>query len=128
VWGEGSNYDFYANGPGVDYGTGSSIRWKRNIIAIPNPLEKIAALRGVYFDWDEEHGGRHDIGMIAEEVGKVLPEIVIYEENGIDAMGMDYSKIGPLLIEAVKELKAENDQLKARLERLEKALESLSER
>ncbi len=128
VWGEGSNYDFYANGPGVDYGTGSSIRWKRNIIAIPDPLEKIAALRGVFFDWDEEHGGKHDIGMIAEEVGKVLPEIVIYEENGIDAMGMDYSKIGPLLIEAVKELKTENDLLKSRLEKIESIMGGMSQK
>ncbi len=47
--------------------------------------------------------------MIAEEVGKVLPEIVNYEENGIDAMGMDYSKMTPLLVEAVNALRAEKD-------------------
>ncbi len=72
----------------------------------------MAELRGVYFDWDEEHGGQHDVGMIAEEVGKVLPEIVVYEENGIDADGMDYSKLTPLLVEAVKELQniVENQQ------------------
>jgi hypothetical protein len=46
-------------------------------------------MRGVYFDWDESHGGGHDVGMIVEEVRKVLPEIVVYEENGIDANGMD---------------------------------------
>lgn len=75
----GKAYDFYAAGPGEDYGSASSIRWKRNIVEIDNPLEKLAELRGVYFDWDEEHGGHHDVGMIAEEVGKVLPEIVVYE-------------------------------------------------
>jgi hypothetical protein len=68
-------------------------------------------LRGVYFNWDAEHGGGHDIGMVAEEVGMVLPEIVGYEENGIDAAGMDYSKLTPLLVEAVKALKTEVDQL-----------------
>ena len=52
-----------------------------------------------------------DVGMIAEEVGKVLPEIVSYEENGIDATGMDYSKMTPLLVEAVNTLRAENDDL-----------------
>lgn len=116
----GRSYDFYAAGPGVDYGTSSSIRWKNNITEIENPLEKIAQLRGVYFDWDAEHGGRHDVGMIAEEVGKVLPEIVSYEENNIDAEGMDYSKITPLLVEAIKEqqrlieeLQKEITQLKA---------------
>ena len=63
----------------------------------------------MYFDWDAEHGGHHDIGMIAEEVGKVLPDIVQYEENGIDASGMDYSKLTPLLVEAVNALREEKD-------------------
>ena len=122
VWGEGSKYDFLANGPGIDYGTGSSIRWKNNIILIPDPLGKIAAIRGVFFNWDETHGGKRDIGMIAEEVGKVLPEIVAYEENGVDAYGMDYSKITPLLIEAIKAQQIEIESLKARLEKMEEKI------
>lgn len=113
VFGEGQNYDFYANGPGVDYGSGSSIRWKKNITPISSPIEKIMAIRGVTFDWDETHGGKHDVGMIAEEVGKVLPEIVVYEENRLDAIGMDYSKITPLLLEAIKAQQAEIETLKA---------------
>jgi hypothetical protein len=117
VCGEGGVYDIWA--VNARYGSGSSIRWKRNIQSIDDPLDKVLALRGVYFDWDEEHGGKHSIGMIAEEVGQVLPEIVSYEENGVDARGMDYSKLTPLLVEAVKELKAENDSLKQRLEALE---------
>jgi hypothetical protein len=44
---------------------------------------------------------------------------VVYDENGIDASGMDYSKITPLLVEAVKALKAENDTLKQRLDKIE---------
>jgi len=56
--------------------------------------------------------------MIAEEVGAVLPEIVQYEENGVDAMGMDYSKLTPLLVEAVKALKAENQALKKEMSEL----------
>jgi Chaperone of endosialidase len=104
-----SGFDFYAAGAGTNYGASSSRRWKNNIVNIDNPIEKLAALRGVYFDWDEEHGGQYDIGMIAEEVGKVLPEIVNYEENGYDAIGMDYSKMTPLLVEAVNALRAEKD-------------------
>jgi len=126
VAGHGQAYDFYAFGPGEDYGSGSSIRWKRNIIEIDKPLEKLAELRGVYFDWDAEHGGEHDVGMIAEEVGQVLPEIVQYEENGIDATGMDYSKLTPLLVEAVKELKGENDRLNERVEALERTIHQLA--
>lgn len=107
----GKAYDYDAIGPGVNYGATSSIRWKRNIVEINNPLKKLAEIRGVYFDWDEEHGSGHDVGCIAEEVGKVLPEIVVYEENGIDADGMDYSKLTPLLIEAIKALQKRVEEL-----------------
>jgi len=120
VYGEGAKYDFYAAGPGTDYGTSSSIRWKNNILVIPDPILKIKAIRGVFFDWDQAHGGKHDVGMIAEEVGKVLPEIVDYEENGTDAIGLDYSKITPLLLEAIKAQQTEIEGLKERVEKLEK--------
>jgi hypothetical protein len=125
VFGEGSKYDFYANGPGIDYGTNSSIRWKKNVVPIPVPLEKIQAIRGVTFDWDAAHGGRHDVGMIAEEVGKVLPEIVVYEKNGVDAVGMDYSKMTPLLLEAIKAQQAEIEKLKADLAALQAKIEEM---
>jgi hypothetical protein len=111
-----NSYDFNAKGPGIDYGATSSRRWKRNIVAIPDPLAKISRLRGVYFDWDEAHGGHHDVGFIAEEVGKVLPEIVAYEENGIDASGMDYSKMTPLLVEAMNAMRKEYQEKFDRME------------
>jgi len=135
VEGSGKGYDFLANGPGTNYGSISSIRWKRDIRPIDNPLEKVTQLRGVYFNWDAEHGGQHDVGMIAEEVGNILPEIVEYEENGTDATGMDYSKLTPLLVEAVKTLKTEVDQLQKenadlrnRMEAIEKMITSGSSR
>jgi hypothetical protein len=122
VVGSGTGYDFYAAGSGIDYGSSSSIRWKRNIQPIDEPLDKIMRLRGVYFNWDAEHGGGHNVGMVAEEVGKVLPEIVEYEENGIDATGMDYGKLTPLLVEAVKALKSEVDELREQNKKLEERL------
>ena len=129
----GGGYDFFASGAGTDYGAASSIRWKSDIRNIDQPLDKIARLRGVYFDWDKEHGGHHDIGMIAEEVGEVLPEIVNYEENGIDAIGMDYSKLTPLLVEAVNALHREVEhkdlqimELQDRLNELETLVEQLA--
>jgi hypothetical protein len=111
VEGWGVDCDFFASGPGVDFAHTSSIRWKTNIQPIDEPLEKVTQLRGIYFDWDAEHGGQHDVGMVAEEVGEVLPEIVSYEPNNPYAIGMDYSKLTPLLVEAIKELKTEVDQL-----------------
>lgn len=109
----GGTYDFYADGAGTDYASSSSRRWKHNIVNINNPLIKVAAMRGVYFDWNEDHGGHHDIGFIAEEVGEIIPEIVNYEENGIDAISVDYSKVTPLLVEAIKQLIKENEKLKS---------------
>ena len=119
VCASGNEYNFFAEGPGEDYGSASSIRWKENVRCIDDPLGKVSHLRGVYFNWDADHGGSHDLGMIAEEVGKVLPEIVVYEKNGIDATGMDYSKLTPLLVEAVKALTKENEEMKVRLKKIE---------
>jgi Chaperone of endosialidase len=120
-----SGYDFYAAGFGINYGAASSIRWKSNVVNISNPLDKLAQLRGVYYDWDEEHGGQRAIGMIAEEVGNVLPEIVGYEENGVDAIGMDYSMLTPLLVESTNALRAEKD---AQLAQRDEQIEQLNQR
>ena len=107
VWGDGTLFDFVAGGPGVDWFSPSSQRWKENVVTIDQPIDKLIALRGVYFDWDEENGGRHDVGFIAEEIGEILPEIVVYEDNGIDARGMDYTRMTPLLVEAMKAMRDE---------------------
>ncbi len=122
VVGSGKAYDFDAVGAGVNYGATSSRRWKKNIVEIDNPLDKLSQIRGVYFEWDTEHGGQHDVGMIAEEVGKVLPEIVVYEENGIDADGMDYSKLTPLLVEVAKAQQKKIEELEEKLSKIESLL------
>jgi hypothetical protein len=125
ILGDGGNNDFFAAGPGTDYGSASSIRWKTNIVPIGEPLEKLARLRGVYYTWDEEHGGQHDLGMIAEEVGAVLPEIVSFEANGVDAIGMDYSKLTPLLVEAVNAQQAQIENLKTQLASMQAMIDQL---
>ena len=121
-------FDFFANGSGTDYGAASSRRWKRNIIEIDDPLGKLEKIRGVYYDWDEAHGGTHDVGMIAEEVGVVLPEIVSFEENGVDAIGMDYGKLTPLLVEVTKAQQKIIISEKSKVALLEKQLDELTER
>lgn len=108
VVGFGEGCDFKAGGGGgMDYCSSSSRRWKSNIKNLSNPLDLLAGLRGVSFDWNAEHGGQRDIGFIAEEVGEVLPEIVMYEANQIDAVGLDYSRMTPLLVEAANAMRAE---------------------
>ncbi len=81
--------------------TYSSRRWKTNIKPLENALGKVQQLQGVSYDWKAD--GKHDIGLIAEEVGKVIPEVVAYEDNGVDAKSVDYARLVAVLIEAVKE-------------------------
>lgn len=126
--GAAGGFDFYANGSGTDYGAASSIRWKTNIVKIDNPLDKLSKIRGVYYDWDEAHGGTRDMGMIAEEVGAVLPEIVNFEANGIDAIGMDYGKLTPLLVEVTKEQQKIINAERKKVAQLEKQLRELTMR
>lgn len=94
--------------------TYSSRRWKRNIHPIDHALEKVKMLRGRYFEWKQ--GAKKDIGLIAEEVAEVLPEIVTFEENGVDARSVDYSRIVAVLIEAIKEQQIMIESLNTRLE------------
>ncbi len=96
--------------------TYSSRRWKENIKPIDNALEKVRKLRGV--EYDSQTNGAHDIGVIAEEVGAVLPEIVTYEDNGVDARSVEYAKLVAVLIEAVKEQQVQIDKLQTELEQL----------
>jgi Chaperone of endosialidase len=86
------------------WSTYSSRRWKTNIQTIQNPLGKVERLHGV--SYDRKDSGKHEIGVIAEEVGQVVPEVVSYEENGKDARGVDYSRLTALLIEATKQQQA----------------------
>ena len=81
--------------------TYSSRRWKTGIKPLEGALDKVEQLRGVSFEWREN--GKHDIGLIAEEVGEVVPEVVEYEENGSDAKSVDYTRLVPLLVESIKE-------------------------
>ncbi len=95
----------------------SSRRWKTNIEPLTGALDKVQALRGVSFDWKAD--GKHDIGMIAEEAGKIIPEVVVYEENGIDAISLDYARITAVLVEAVKELQEQIEGLKQKVAELD---------
>jgi hypothetical protein len=111
VYAYGSTYDFYAASGRLSWA--SSLRWKENVQPIPNALSRVVQLRGVTFDWDKAHGGKHDLGMIAEEFGKVFPELTDYEPGGKYAAGMDYGKFNAVLVEAIKEQQRQINALKA---------------
>jgi hypothetical protein len=95
----------------------SSRRLKTRIEPLERSIEKVLKLQGVSFEW--KANGKQDIGLIAEDVGRVIPEVVTYEANGIDATSVDYSRLVSVLIEAVKTQQNEIDALKKRLTVLE---------
>jgi hypothetical protein len=89
------------------WNTTSDKRLKENFVNIGKATEKVSKLNGVYFDWKKT--GEHDLGVIAQEVEEIFPEIVTTDEDGWKSV--DYSKLTPVLIEAVKELSAQNTDL-----------------
>ena len=92
---------------------------KENIERITGALDIVDAISGIRFDWNEKaremypERTQKDIGVIAQEVESVLPEIVTTRDNGYKAV--KYEKMVAVLIEAIKELKAEVDELKKKL-------------
>ena len=97
----------------------SDKRLKENIKPLDSALDKVLQINGVSFDWkaltEEEkktiHGNQgHDIGVIAQEVEEVLPEVVHTRDNGYKAV--KYEKIVPLLIQAIKEQQKQIEELK----------------
>jgi len=92
----------------------SDKNWKTNIKNINSPLEKISQINGVEFDWIEDepvHGNKgHDVGVIAQEIEQILPEIVQTRESGMKAV--QYDKMIPLLVECIKDQQKQIEELK----------------
>ena len=95
----------------------SDERLKDNIELISNPIEKVQSLKGVTWDWnsnaDELQKTLPNVGVIAQDVEKVLPQLVIDRDNGFK--GVDYAKLTGLLIEAIKDQQKQIDELKSKL-------------
>jgi len=94
----------------------SDRRLKENILPISNPLQKINSIGGYSFEWNVEkqhiYSGK-DYGVIAQEIEEILPELVDTRENGYKAV--KYDKLVSLLIEGIKELSSEVQQLKQQI-------------
>ena len=93
----------------------SDRRLKDNIIPILNPLEKLAKINGYEFDWNENQQvyKGHDVGVIAQEIEEILPELVTTRDNGDKAV--KYEKLTAFLISVVKEQQKQIDELKSKL-------------
>jgi hypothetical protein len=94
----------------------SDSRLKTEIQIIPDALQKIKSIDGVTFNWnslaENKDTEKREAGVIAQQVQKVLPEIISVRDNGYLAVA--YEKLVPLLIEAIKELSAEVEVLKGK--------------
>ena len=90
---------------------------KTNIIPIENAIDKVLQLKGVEFDFissdDTGYLGVHQIGLIAQDVSKVIPEVVSKNNDG--TLGLSYQHLVPLLIEAMKEQQEQINDLKRRI-------------
>ncbi len=102
----------------IAYGSPSDKKLKENIKPIEKALDKVEKLEGVTFDWKENdkevrQTWIHDIGFIAQDVQKVIPELVRENEDGL--LSMRHQGVTPILVEAIKELKAEIEELKKQI-------------
>jgi len=92
----------------------SDARLKDNVTPIDDPLAKVLSISGNTYDWNEKSGkSGDDVGVIAQEVLEVLPQAVTTRDNGY--LAVDYQRIVPLLVEAVKELSARVQDLEQKL-------------
>jgi len=111
--------DIYYQGNLMDE---SDLRLKQNIRPLSHALDKVGEIRGVYFEMIKKPEVT-EVGVIAQEVEAVLPEVVVNNPEGYKSL--DYSKLTAFLIEAMKELKAEKD---AEIERRKAQILELTQR
>lgn len=99
------------------YGAPSDARLKENVRTIENALDKVKQISGVLYDWTAEAQpkglAKEDTGVIAQDVQKVLPEVVTTTADGF--LGVRYEKLAGLIIEAIKELSDQVEDIKKKL-------------
>ena len=98
--------------------TASDIKFKENVKSIPYGLKEVLQMNPVEFDWIEKRNGIHDIGFIAQEMEKIVPE-VIKETETLEVGGthktMDYAKLTSILVQAIQEQQEQINELKEKL-------------
>jgi len=128
IYGENQSGGFAGDfvGDGVYTGSwskASDSRFKKDVAPLEGALPGTLMLRGVTFDWRREEfpergfHERRDLGFIAQEVEAVYPELVVTGPDGYKSV--DYAKVTPILVEAIKSQQRKIDELERRLERLE---------
>jgi hypothetical protein len=107
----------------------SDLRYKKNILPIENSLSNILKINGVRYDWKQEEfpekqfSDKNQIGFIAQEIEKIFPEMVFTDEKGFKSV--DYARLTPVLVEAIKELNLKNEKLEIKNQKLESRLDKI---
>jgi hypothetical protein len=114
---------FQVNGVN-EFGCGSDRKLKENVAPLTGALDTLLRLKGVTFDWKKpadqgKNGAAKQTGFIAQDVEQVFPEWVAEDSKGFKTLTIQPSQIEALEVESLRELKAENDALKARVKALE---------
>ena len=92
----------------------SDLSLKTDIRTISNPIDKLLEMRGVSFRWKNDKSGRSHVGVVAQEVEKVLPEVITKSEDNIRSVS--YGNMVGLLIECIKENRKEINRLREEIE------------
>jgi hypothetical protein len=104
----------------------SDARYKTNIRPVTHALDKVKALQGVYFNWNQKEfpqkdfGSQNELGFIAQEVEKIVPEVVTREKNNEEYRAVKYDKVVALLVEAIKEQQKQIEELQKKVNELSK--------
>lgn len=122
----------------------SDARLKKNITPITGALEKVTSMRGITYDWiDGRHGGKRDVGFIAQELERVVPEVVSQAVSGEKFKAVNYGHLTAVVVEGIKQfydeflfsrkkvnqeinsLKLENSKLRSQLDMVIRRMERL---
>ena len=97
--------EIYATLMADGFNCASDARLKKDVVVLDGALDKLDAIRGVHYNWiDEKYPQERQVGVIAQEIQAVYPELV--KEGGNGFLSVDYPKLTAVLIQSVKELKA----------------------
>ena len=96
----------------VAYNTSSDARLKKNVVDAPNSLDLVNSVKVRSFDWINT-GDHQRFGMVAQELQEVFPEVVNNQMDENNTLGIDYSKLTPMLFKAIQELNAKFEEYKA---------------
>lgn len=107
----------------------SDIRYKKDFSPIENPLQKVTQLKGLHYYWktdeykENNFSTERQVGFVAQEIEKIFPEMVFTDAQGYKSV--DYARLTPVLVEAIKELKILNEELTNKNEKLEGRLSKI---